>query len=308
MQLTNKFIIVLIFNLEVVSIKTELNSSGGKGFMQLYSFCIFGSSHLIKPFTMHMHHNINLISSKCSKKSYIALLLLTYVTAVNAMSLHEAAKTGDIPTILACLNAGVNVDLQVANFHYWTPLYCAIMHGQKEAARCLLMHGAAAQKRIRMKDPKTKGKYSTALHEAALLGDADTVNVLLDYHAYVDQEDDGKTTPLFYAILYHHKEAIQALIDHGANVRHKNKCGNEPIWMVDLAVRDGNEEIVKLVHKHIEIPEKPRILALAEALHPRLGQNSPANILPADGSIHRRIFRFLCGDDEYGWGGAYMDK
>ena len=70
-----------------------------------------------------------------------------------------------------------------------------------------------------------------------------------------------------------------------------------------MAYRTGGNEgegIEKFLHKYIEKPERPRIFALALALHPQLGQHSPASVLPADGSIHQRILHFLCCDDENG--------
>lgn len=241
-----------------------------------------------------MRNNLNLLQNQYVKIIIIALFLLAKPTAVKAMTIHEAAQSGDVPAILTQLNAGVNVDLQIANFQYWTPLYCAVMLGQTEAARCLLMHGAAVNKKIK------EQKGCTALHFAAAAGNAPIINLLLDYHAYVDQEDSSNLTPLFHAVLWHQKEAIEALIAHGANVRYKTRNGLEPRYVIWSAGPVGGEEIEKLLHKYIERPERPRILALAAAIHPRLGQHSPARILSAD--IYHRIFRFLCGDDEHEWG------
>ena len=61
-------------------------------------------------------------------------------------------------------------------------------------------------------------KGVTALHEASICGQYETIKLLLLYDAKVDQEDNEGYTCLDYAVIGGHFECVQYLIDCGASV------------------------------------------------------------------------------------------
>lgn len=59
----------------------------------------------------------------------------------------------------------------------------------------------------------------TALHYAARSGETGLVQVLLDAGAIVDARDSREFTPIFWAAFFNHKEVVELLADHGADLQ-----------------------------------------------------------------------------------------
>lgn len=90
------------------------------------------------------------------------------------------------------------------------------------------------------------------LHNTAGWGTPKMVNLLLNYGADINLEDDFGLTALFYAIEYGTKAAAKVLIERGADINHKTKKNLNPLYyakwkkkpeMTDLLLKAGAEEL-----------------------------------------------------------------
>lgn len=128
----------------------------------------------------------------------------------------------------AALMASRSMQVDARNVQDETPLMMAALKGQTEAAKSLLARGADVNK-----------TGWTPLHYAAA-GTTDEqariVALLLEMHAYIDAESPNGTTPLMMAAQYGTFDALQTLLDEGADPTVKNQLG---LTALDFALRVG---------------------------------------------------------------------
>ncbi len=128
----------------------------------------------------------------------------------------------------AALMASRSVQVDARNAQDETPLMMAALKGQTEAVKALLARGADVNK-----------TGWTPLHYAAA-GTTDEqariVALLLEMHAYIDAESPNGTTPLMMAAQYGTFDALQTLLDEGADPTIKNQLG---LTALDFALRVG---------------------------------------------------------------------
>jgi uncharacterized protein len=86
----------------------------------------------------------------------------------------------------------------------------------------------------------------TALHYAAIGGDAVEVRALLDKGAVADAADDNGFTPLHFAAQSGATEVAEVLIEAGASVDSRDSHGNTPLAKAVFNSR-GNGEVIKLL-------------------------------------------------------------
>ncbi|MDA7949785.1 MAG: ankyrin repeat domain-containing protein [Hyphomicrobiaceae bacterium] len=174
--------------------------------------------------------------------------------------LFEHCKTGNQKGIEELLNkkkflilASVKTDVVDADGN--SPLFVATQHGNLEAVRVLLKHGAdldarnqldmtalmlaAAMKRFdivkllldRNSDPCLAMKSgSTALYLAAENGSKSIVEGLVAGGANVDAPIEDGSTALYIAAQNGHESVVEILIRAGANIDVKLKNGSTPIF------------------------------------------------------------------------------
>lgn len=128
--------------------------------------------------------------------------------------LMEAAKSGDAETIRVLLQK--NPELANSTMPSGeSPLTAALYHGKQAAVEALLDSGV-----------------SVSIHEAAALGDVDTIAYMLDLEQRLISEYsfDG-WTPLHLACFFGGYEAVELLTERGAdvNARSQNGMANMPI-------------------------------------------------------------------------------
>ena len=143
--------------------------------------------------------------------------------------LMEAARTGDVKTIHLLLQQ--NPELANAMLPSGeSPLTAALYYGKQSAVEALLDCGV-----------------KVSIHEAAALGDVDTLAYMLDLEQRLIAEIsfDG-WTPLHLACFFGGYEAVELLIERGAdvNARSQNGMTNMPIH---AAVAGKRTAIVSLL-------------------------------------------------------------
>lgn len=128
----------------------------------------------------------------------------------------------------------------------------------------------------------------TPLHAAAVCGNSAVVSRLLQVEEIdVNAQGPYQATPLHYAAGNGHAAVVRLLLRHkGIRLDISNIQGNAPDY---CAEEEGHHSIALMIRRHYEIP---KILALASALHDRLGDQSPASLLTYDGSLHMAILDF----------------
>jgi ankyrin repeat protein len=94
----------------------------------------------------------------------------------------------------------------------------------------------------------------TALHRAAMLGDAARARALLEDGANVNARNKYLYTPLAHAVIAHDPATVQVLIEHGADVAAKRRRGFTPLYD---AAADGQVEIIELLLAAGADPRQP---------------------------------------------------
>jgi len=112
-----------------------------------------------------------------------------------------------------------------------SPLMMAAIKGNVEAVKALIARDADVNK-----------TGWTPLHYAASAGSpqhAVIISLLLENHAYIDAASPNGTTPLMMAAHYGSTEAVQLLLDEGADPTLKNQLG---LTAADFALRVSRTE------------------------------------------------------------------
>jgi hypothetical protein len=121
-----------------------------------------------------------------------------------------------------------------------TDLFDAIRAGDAEKAEALL------QADPKLAEARTDDG-STALHLAALEGQAEITRLLLANQAQVNARGLRDETPLHMAMYDGHREVAELLLASGADVNAQNTAGETPLH---LAARKGYRELVELLVSH----------------------------------------------------------
>ncbi len=162
------------------------------------------------------------------------------------LSIHMAARKGDLEAVKRHLADGINVNAKdphrrlLGELLQSTPMHLAARLGDKKILELLIAKGGD----VNAKD----NNGDTPLHGAAIL--KDVAVLLIAKGANVNAKGKYGETPLHRAakrspnIL---KEAVQLLIDKGANVNAKDDKGRTPLGG---AIKQKQTEIIALLRKH----------------------------------------------------------
>ena len=154
-----------------------------------------------------------------------------------ATTIHIASANGNNEVINILLNKD-NTLINEADSMKDTPLHWASIKNQTDTISLLLANGA---------DTKlTNSDGNTVLHYAAMYGDVNTVNVLLDADSSLASvENNEGITPIYYAIVVSDNDILSLIITNGQiDINKKDSLGYTPLH---YAANYGNMEAVVLL-------------------------------------------------------------
>ncbi|MEI0608811.1 ankyrin repeat domain-containing protein [Brachyspira pilosicoli] len=154
-----------------------------------------------------------------------------------ATTIHIASANGNNEVINILLNKD-NTLINEADSMKDTPLHWASIKNQTDTISLLLANGA---------DTKlTNSDGNTVLHYAAMYGDVNTVNVLLEADSSLASvENNEGITPIYYAIVVSDNDILSSIINNGQiDINKKDSLGYTPLH---YAANYGNMEAVVLL-------------------------------------------------------------
>lgn len=118
------------------------------------------------------------------------------------------------PKALAYLARLPGTRVDATNASNETALMLVALQGDLDSARVLVERGAQVNR-----------PGWAPLHYAAAAGHLQTIEFLLEQSAYIDAESPNRTTPLMMAARHKHTNAVQLLVDAGADPTLRNEAG-----------------------------------------------------------------------------------
>ncbi|OJD15801.1 hypothetical protein AJ78_03981 [Emergomyces pasteurianus Ep9510] len=145
----------------------------------------------------------------------------------------------------------------------FTLLHLAAYFGNLAWAKVLLKHHAADGIPFRRRTSRKDTYGRTPLFWAATRGHRDVVELLLDHGANINSKDRDKLTALHIAVTGEHKDVVSLLLDRSARIEDKGSYGDTPLIR---AIQANSKDIVKLLLEHgarvDKLPTPPGVTAL----------------------------------------------
>ncbi|OQO06084.1 hypothetical protein B0A48_08672 [Cryoendolithus antarcticus] len=196
--------------------------------------CSFGSSP--PPASSHRDHNLlasQLYAASCAGDIAHIELLLYLGAPINASTLVRELYTAFKP----------------AKHGHLSPLAGAATHGQFEAAKLLIAHGAHVS-------PDIAYSSSAPLHQACLADDIEMVHFLLAAGTDINQQNTYKSTPIMYAARYASEEIVRLLLSYNPDLRITSMIGTNVIHWAMLPFR---KESMPILHLLLEVGANPNM-------------------------------------------------
>ena len=149
------------------------------------------------------------------------------------LSIHMAARKGDLEAVKRHLADGINVNAKdphrrlLGELLQSTPMHIAARIDHKEIVELLIANGADVNAEEKM--------GGTPLHYAATTAQKEIVELLIENGADVNAKERHWGTPLHIAARIGHKEILELLIAKGGDVKAKDKDGDTPLHGAALA-------------------------------------------------------------------------
>lgn len=254
---------------------TPLNTASNHGYIEIVKMLLFqGAGSTLE--TENKGHTIPLYHAALNGSIEILKLLLESGANINSQkadswtAVNTACSKGHIEAVKLLLESGA--DISIPNSANETPLYCATAYAYTEILH--LLNGASSDKWTSINQKLTKSpamvklllqhgvdvgvatkKGRTALHEAALIGNLQIVNLLFDYaKPELEALDHTGRTPFFLAALKGHTAVLRFLRSKKASINHKDTYGATPLV---AAVRSGHEQVVEYLYSMTNSSEIP---------------------------------------------------
>ena len=183
-------------------------------------------------------------------------------------SLMNAARVGSLDAVTLLVDRGATVDATDAAFQQ-TALMVAVRENNPDVVKFLIARGASVNAKTRVgrtppwvlpnsvpgfghgigivrgglpargSRPPIPGGMTPLLY-AARDGRMDTIRMLLDAGADINQREANEITPLIIAITNNHPDVARFLIDRGADIKAVDWYGRTPLW---AAVETRNMDV-----------------------------------------------------------------
>jgi uncharacterized protein len=144
-----------------------------------------------------------------------------------------AAGRTDVVKLLIAKDANVNAK----DKQYETPLIHAVFGKKTEIVRMLISAGAKVNFKTKDKEKWKSDRTppgatiislreaKTALHDAAMLGATEIIDILISAGAEIESTTNTDVTPLMIAVNNNHLEAVKLLVGKGAGINVGNQSG-----------------------------------------------------------------------------------
>jgi cytohesin len=164
--------------------------------------------------------------------------------------LHYAAQEGHAATIDLLVQEGCDVNAQMYKMKgsqqsLWTPLHLAVCNGHMDALRQLLT--ASVDVKITDSEGSTALHYASTVRSLVMQGG---IELLVAAGAKVNAQGEDGYTPLHYAADLGHKDALQRLLDVGADptMVALDELGSDAT-ACDCAINGGHDECALLLER-----------------------------------------------------------
>ena len=144
--------------------------------------------------------------------------------ANGTMALHSVAARGHLAACRCLVEHGAAVD--VKNSPGVTPFYYAALQGKREVLEYLLAHGANKAD-LEMRDTWGRTPLCSVARDG---GNPETLKVLLALGADVNAADSAQDTPILLAAWRPYKDAVNVLLDAGAELFVNTPRGEELLY------------------------------------------------------------------------------
>ncbi|KAH6943133.1 hypothetical protein HPB50_016037 [Hyalomma asiaticum] len=168
---------------------------------------------------------------------------MTEAEFVARLSIHEAARTGDLHVIKLLLKSDPK-RMETVDERGWTPIHLAAANGHAEIVRYLAVEGAD----VAALDPTSY----TAMHLAAMNGHNACLEVLLKMGADVDNVTADGFTPLHLAALNNYADCVRTLLSWGANLAVEDALGRTVQDMVEEYALDDVSALLSGLWAHVD--------------------------------------------------------
>ncbi|XP_037521984.2 uncharacterized protein LOC119399239 [Rhipicephalus sanguineus] len=168
---------------------------------------------------------------------------MTEAEFVARLSIHEAARTGDLHVIKLLLKSDPK-RMETVDERGWTPIHLAAANGHAEIVRYLAVEGAD----VAALDPTSY----TAMHLAAMNGHNACLEVLLKMGADVDNITADGFTPLHLAALNNYADCVRTLLSWGANLAVEDALGRTVQDMVEEYALDDVSALLSGLWAHVD--------------------------------------------------------